>query len=87
MLKVAGSAVTPDGKPLTVTLMLAVKLLIPVAETVTVWLSPALRAKVAGAAEMEKSPVCVEPPPPPLLPHPASDNERMPTAAKHNPEP
>ena len=81
---------TPDGNPVSETLMLAVNVLTCVADTVTVWLPPIPTVRLVGKAAMEKSPggggggggaVPLLPPPPP---HPASNSANA-REAKHNP--
>ena len=81
---------TPDGNPVSETLMLAVNVLTCVADTVTVWLPPIPTVRLVGKAVMEKSPggggggggaVPLLPPPPP---HPASNSANA-REAKHSP--
>jgi hypothetical protein len=73
-VKLAGLAVTPAGSPLVETLMLELKPLMAVAETVRVWLPPIARTKSADDTEIAKSPGGFEPPP--LLPHPARNRQK-----------
>jgi hypothetical protein len=88
MLNVEGDAVIPAGKPVKPTLTLDVNVLISVTLMVVLTLWPPSTVKVAGEAEMEKSPCgggggVVLPLPPP---QPVKSRTRIPIEEKQDVE-